>query len=157
LNDFINFPEFELPIYLEKLSKDSKAIWGKMSAQHMLEHLVWLLKISSNKVQFEIVTPFENIPKLKQLFLLSDLEFRRNFIAPYIGEKLLPLQFNSLEAAKTELQSEIDFFNEYYLNSHDKLCAHPIFGLLTKYEWIRFHSKHFTHHFKQFGLIDHLR
>jgi len=34
----------------------------------------------------------------------------------------------------------------------DALKLNPTFGELNKAEWEIFHEKHFTHHFKQFGI-----
>jgi hypothetical protein len=44
-------------------------------------------------------------------------------------------------------------FVTYYEQNPSKIHLHPVFGPLTKSDWERFHSKHFTHHFKQFGQI----
>ena len=43
---------------------------------------------------------------------------------------------------------------EKYFAEKDIKTTNPVFGDLNYEEWIRFHSKHFAHHFKQFGLLE---
>lgn len=148
---FINNSMFLL---LNNLSADSKAGWGKMNAQQMIEHLADFFDVSTEKIKFPLSTPEEHLPKYKA-FLYSDKEFRENTKAPteVLGEEPLPLKTANLEAAVAKLSIAVsDFFN-YFKNDPGKATMHPAFGLLNFDEWIMMHYKHVTHHFKQFGLI----
>ncbi len=138
---------------LTKLTEQTKPLWGFMSPQHMVEHLSAAVKMSNGKTVFtECMNPPEKYPLLKK-FLLSNRPFPKNFVNTVIGEGLKPLKFSSLEKAKTELLTELDDFYEYFrINSSAKLM-NPTFGPLKFDEWIIFHTKHFKHHFTQFGLM----
>ena len=139
-----------LPI--DKLQNDTLAIWGKMGAQHMVEHLIYSLQMGNGKLKVNCLSPVDKLPVLKRI-LLSNRPLPRNFINPIIGDELLPLQYHSLENAKSELAIEIDDCYQYFEEHPDSKPINPTFGNLNKEEWLIFHHKHFTHHLAQFGLI----
>jgi oxepin-CoA hydrolase/3-oxo-5,6-dehydrosuberyl-CoA semialdehyde dehydrogenase len=136
------------------LSTDSKAAWGKMNPQQMIEHVADFFDVSTEKIKFPLTTPEEHLPKYKA-FLYSDKEFKENTKAPaaVLGEVPLPLRTANLEAAINKLKMAVDDFFSYFKNDPNKLTMHPAFGLLNFDEWIMLHYKHVVHHWKQFGLI----
>lgn len=141
--------------YIEKLislGSNTKPLWGKMSAQHMVEHLVLAMRMSTGKIKLECFNPPEKLPALKK-FLMSSRPLPKLFVNPAIGENLLPLEYPSLEEAKRILQQEItDYLNYFELNPEEK-TMNVTFGELNKVEWDIFHKKHFIHHLSQFGLL----
>lgn len=150
------FDYFAAEPFIEKaklLHEQSVPLWGKMSAQHMVEHLYLVLKISYGAIRVNVFTQSDKIEQLKKIFLQSDKPFQKNFINPVTGEHLLPLQNKTLFDAVDELNNSITMFNDYYRMNPQALNKHPVFGALNKNEWIIFHNKHFTHHYQQFGLI----
>jgi hypothetical protein len=70
------------------------------------------------------------------------------------AEGPIPFEFSSLAEAKENLNKELDAFETYHANHPDALFVQPRLGKLNYKEWIIFHNKHFTHHFKQFGLVE---
>ena len=50
---------------LNLLKPDQKPVWGKMSAQHMVEHLILAVKMGNGKLKFECINPPDKIPTLK--------------------------------------------------------------------------------------------
>ncbi|MFO7523995.1 MAG: DUF1569 domain-containing protein [Ignavibacteriaceae bacterium] len=136
---------------LDKLTVGSKPLWGKMSAQHMVEHLVLTFRICNGSMEVEIVTD-DRLLSIQKRFLLSSKPLPKLFINPIIGENLLPLEFDNLETAKKELINSINKYEEHFIINSDSTPAHPVFGLLNKTEWDVFHNKHFEHHFSQFGI-----
>ncbi|WP_291077729.1 MULTISPECIES: hypothetical protein [unclassified Empedobacter] len=68
-------------------------------------------------------------------------------------EGLLDLRYHSLEAAIEKLEQEIDKFNSYFTENPDAKIVNPVLNDIGYEDWKTFHKKHFTHHFKQFGLI----
>jgi hypothetical protein len=141
--------------YIEKLillRVNTKPLWGKMTPQHMVEHLILAMRMSSGKLKLECFNPPEKLPALKR-FLMSSRPLPKLFVNPAIGEKLLPLEYSSLEEAKNILnQEKIDYLNHFELNPEVK-TVNVTFGELNKEEWDVFHKKHFLHHFSQFGLL----
>ena len=137
---------------LESLTTYHKPLWGKMSAQHMVEHLILAVKIGNGKLRLECFNPPEILSALRR-FLLSEKPLPKEFINPAIGPDLLPLEFSSLEEAKEKLKSEIKDYIKYFKNNPDAKSVNVTFGELNKEEWDIFQQKHFSHHLKQFGLF----
>ena len=151
---FINFPDFDLNEYISKLKIDTQPLWGSMTSQHMLEHMLLPLEIAQGKLVVEVVTPAEKVEKTKMLFLMSEAPLKRGFPAPFLKEGLQDLKYSSLEEAGLALQDEINNFIKCWNENPEAGFNHPVFGLLNKAEWIKFQSKHFTHHFTQFGIFE---
>ncbi len=137
---------------INKLKGDEKAKWGKMNAQQMVEHVSAFFKVSTQKIQFPLVTPVEHLPKYKE-FLLSEKEFRENTKAPVLPEEPLPLRYPNMQEAKDKLKLSVAEFFEFFKNEPDKKTLHPAFGDLNFDEWVQLHHKHIMHHLKQFGLM----
>jgi len=137
---------------IDNLEESTAPIWGKMSSRHMVEHLILAVKMSNGKLNLTCSNPPEKIPLLKR-FLLSERPLPKGFVNPAIGDKLLPLQYNTLLEAVEILKEEMkDYFEFFNCNPTAKLI-NVTFGDLNKDEWEIFHVKHLTHHLEQFGLI----
>ncbi len=141
-----------IPFYLEKLTEDTKPAWGKMTAQHVIEHLGNTLVIVSTKKEIPVVTPEENLAAYRQ-FLMSDKPFSRNIPNPFVGENPPALRFENLETAKNKLISALESFHNFFKENPEARPVHPFFGKLNYEEWLQFQRKHFQHHFEQFGLL----
>ena len=98
---------------LNGLQKDTKQLWGKMSAQHMIEHLILAVRMSNGKLNISCFNPPEKIPTLKR-FLMSGRPLPKEFINPLIGEGLLPLEYENLEGAKLVLKKEVEDYYKYF-------------------------------------------
>lgn len=150
----LDFIQHQFVLLLRNLPAITPGKWGKMNAQQMVEHVTAFFKVSSNRINFPLVSPSEHLPKLKA-FLLSDKEFRENTKAPtsVIGEEPLPIRTNNMDEAIEALQQSIDEFVEYFKGDDYKTTLHPVFGELNFEEWVLLHYKHVVHHGKQFGLV----
>jgi oxepin-CoA hydrolase/3-oxo-5,6-dehydrosuberyl-CoA semialdehyde dehydrogenase len=145
---FENFTEL-----LVNLDPETKPLWGKMTVQHMVEHLILTFQMSNGNLVFDkSFNPPEKYAALKR-FLMSKKPLPKNFINPAIGEDLKPLKFKNLKNAGEALNNEIDIFIKYFDRNPDITTVNVTFGPLNKNEWMKFHEKHLTHHLKQFGLI----
>lgn len=143
----------EYIIYLDRLSEETRPLWGEMTAQHMLEHLIKAVQSSNGELIFdECMNPEEKYPLLNRI-LLSKKVLPKHFVNTVIGKGLKPLKYKSLEEAKENLILEINNFYKYFDIEENSKPMNVTFGPLGKEEWIVFHNKHFTHHFTQFGLI----
>ena len=137
---------------LNRLSVDQNPLWGKMTSQHMVEHLILALQMSNGKLTVECISQPETLPPLKR-FLLSDRPLPKEYMNPYIGPDLLPLKFSDLKEARSELEKEINNYDLFFKDNPERKTVHVNFGELDKEEWDKFHSKHFTHHLEQFDLL----
>jgi oxepin-CoA hydrolase/3-oxo-5,6-dehydrosuberyl-CoA semialdehyde dehydrogenase len=93
---FIPFPDFDLSEYVSKLNTDTIPVWGSMTSQHMLEHMLLPLEIGQGKLVVEVVTPPEKVEKTKMLFLMSEAPLKRGFPAPFLKEGLQELKYLNL-------------------------------------------------------------
>jgi hypothetical protein len=136
---------------LDQLSPEIKAKWGRMSAQKMVEHLTDSIKISSGKLVLPLEIPEEKIAQMQEI-LNSDKEMPKNFEVPF-AQKNAKLRHEELALAIDELLLEWIDFEDFFSEQPDSTPSHPYYGPLNYEQWIRLHSKHFTHHFRQFELI----
>lgn len=147
------FIEFELnPIdsLMNQLSEDKQPLWGTMSAPQMVVHLTELLEISNGKHNVKVLTPEDKLP-LYIKFLESEKEMPRGFKVDFVQSKEEDSK-RLLTEVVAKHNSELELFlskeaDEKYNEDH------PLYGNLNHAQWKRLHAKHYTHHFKQFGLI----
>lgn len=137
---------------LKMLKADTKPLFGKMTAQHMIEHLTITLKLSIGKIKYPPFNPSERALKAKQNLLFTELEMGMGMTPPNDTGELYPLKYPNLEKAKEALLQAWDEFIAYYEKNDGASQVHPRFGHLNKDEWGRFHFKHMMHHYKQFGI-----
>ncbi len=137
---------------LNGLTPNQKPLWGKMNAQEMVEHLSDMLMMSRGTGNFTIDVDAETIAR-RQQFLSSDKEMAKNIAVPFTKE-IIELRHDELELALDEFADEWINFTEYYENNPSASVIHPYYGDLDFNLWLKMHDKHFTHHFKQFGLIE---
>ena len=136
---------------LNLIGESTQPLWGKMSTQHMVEHLLLAVKMGNGKLKLDCINPPEKLPTLKK-FLMSDRPMPKGFVNPAIGSDNLPLNFSSLSEAISNLKSEVDDYHRFFKENPDAKTMNITFGELNKTEWDQFHKKHFTHHLEQFGL-----
>ena len=136
---------------LDRLTISKKPVWGKMSAQEMVEHLSDLLIMSRGLNNF---TPNERDETFarRQQFLYSDKEMARNIAIPF-RKDIIELRHNELALSIDEFTIEWLNFIEYYEENPGVTEIHPYYGALDFEKWTKMHVKHFIHHFQQFELI----
>lgn len=140
---------------LNTLEASAIPLFGKMSAQHIVEHLGIPVDFSNGRITATLLTPPEKLGAM-HAFLLSDKELTQGFPSPFMPQdgSLPDLMYPDIETAKAALHEKWNAFERYFAENPKSTLMHPFFGELTYDEWIRFHKKHFTHHLKQLGLIN---
>jgi len=138
---------------LKKIKADQLPAWGKMTPQHMVEHLYKTIQASINEITLNIFSEERKIPVLKKLFF-GNRPLPKEFMNPAIGPDLLKLEFEDLNTALVELENVLVRYKQFFNDNPNLKTVHPIFGYLAKSEWDIFHEKHFHHHFSQFGIHD---
>lgn len=139
---------------LTRIQADEKPRFGAMTAQHMVEHLAFAVRFSNGKEpQKHYYTP-EKEQKIKTYILDTDNDFMIGFKAPVLPAEGLPdLRCSGLEEAFSSLKNELADFDAYFEKNPGASPVNPTMGELNYQEWVRFHNRHFAHHFKQFGLL----
>ena len=139
---------------LRKLNPETAPQFGIMTPQHMVEHLILLVKLSNGGIKGQLMRSEETAVKWKQGLIYTDMEFPMGVRVPGEEESVLTqLRYENLEKAVDKLEDELQKFDEFFQNNSHESTMHPALGWLNHEEWTIFHNKHFTHHFKQFGLI----
>ena len=143
----------ELNDLLNKLKEDTRATWGVMKAQNMIEHMSTIVQHTNGKKTIEQRVTDEEAKRNKQAIIYTDMEIPQGLKSPLLSEDAEPFIFSNLELAKNDLNKQLEDFENYFKNNPSATFVQPRFGPLTHAEWIILHIKHFTHHFKQFGLL----
>lgn len=144
----------ELNSLLNNLTYNTQPKWGSLKAQNMVEHLAKTIQYSNGKKEIAQRTTEEEGLKAKQAFIYTDMEMSMGIKSPLLpADGPIPFEFSTLDEAKKNLNKELDDFETYHINHPNSVFIQPRLGKLNYKEWITFHNKHFTHHFKQFGLI----
>jgi len=152
---FVEMTDEKIQECLNKLTENTKAKWGIMTPQHMIEHLEFSYRVASGEIQdFEISTPEKHIEKVKNT-LYNYEKMPQHYNMPLMKkDKVEDLLHESLEVAKQNLLEARKQYIQYYKsNPEEKSFKNPVFGVLNRYEWYLQERKHLNHHFEQFGLI----
>ncbi len=139
---------------LNKLQADAQPIFGTMTAQHMVEHLALAVRFSNGKMPQQHYYPTDKEQRIKAFVIGTNNELPIGFKAPVLPtETLLPLEYAHLADAIANLMSELQDFAAYFIQHPLAQPINPTMGELNYQEWVIFHQKHFSHHFRQFGLL----
>lgn len=138
---------------IDKFEPHLQPIFGQMSPQHILEHLVLSLHLSTGKRKIEFKGDDEVAEKIKASLIYSDAEMPIGIKNPLLKGVLEDLVYNTIDEAKQALKNELVYFYNYKSDHPDAASIHPRMNVLTIDEWAKLHSKHFSHHFKQINLI----
>jgi hypothetical protein len=130
---------------IEKLTPESKALWGKMNVTQMLAHCAKGTEMAIGEIRPKS-SPMQFLGRLlKKKIIYSNDHFRKN--SPTAQELIVvnPQEFSKEKvnfiAAIKRLTSDIT-----------KAEKHPFFGKMTTEEWGIINYKHADHHLRQFGV-----
>lgn len=134
---------------IQGLSKDSKALWGRMNAAQMLAHC----NVTYDMVYNPIHTKPNFIMRLLLHFIVkkqvvNETPYKQNSrtATQYIikGEK-------NFEVEKNQLINHLTKTQELGKHFFEQLPSHS-FGPLSADEWNNLFYKHLDHHLRQFGV-----
>ncbi|MDN3579580.1 DUF1569 domain-containing protein [Mucilaginibacter flavus] len=134
---------------LKKLEPTTLPLWGKMNAQQMVEHLITNVKYTNGTFTFTCKRSPEEANRSKQVMIYTDTPMPMNIV---LGDLPSNYAYPNLSAAIEQLMKELATFDQHF-KTPGITEDHLSFGSMNHQEWIIWHSKHFTHHFKQFGLL----
>ncbi len=138
---------------LDTLRPEDPARWGRMTAQEMVEHLVWAFECSTGEIEVPCLVPAAKREVLRP-FLHNNRPTPHEFMNPVLRDGLPALRFRSLDESRAALVSAVDRFFHHVRTRPDAVHTHPIFGPIGLAEWSRTHFKHCAHHLLQFGLLE---
>lgn len=136
---------------LSTLTIDSKAKWGTLNPQAMVEHLEDAYDYAMIDEPREITTP-EKYLEVYTESIYNHRPFPPGTKAPY-GDWSGALRHTDLDSAKKALLEKHDEYELFLKENPDFTTTHDVFGVLDQYEWKLVARKHYYHHFSQFGLL----
>ena len=139
----------ELRELLLSLTPQTKPVWGKMTPQQMVEHLVDQVEWTNGKKIPFCERPADEAYQSKMEMVYSDIEIGLNVVFKSPPEHY---QYPDIPTAVNQLMHELEAFDRYF-EQPGTIAIHGGFGPMDHHEWLIWHGKHFTHHMKQFGLI----
>lgn len=137
-----------VPELLKQLKADNEPAFGIMTAQHMVEHLIWVTNSSVKDMG-----PAPEQLSEKQLGFVKFIEKGANFKhrpTEKRREDLDPPRMENIDAAIKNIPEAIQ---RLYACDADKTFYNPMMGKLSFAQMELFHAKHFEYHLEeQFGL-----
>jgi len=145
---FDNEARQELLGRLNKLTAESRPLWGKMSPAQMVKHLrLWEEMIHEN-ILYSRPLIGRLIGPLILKKVLQTPEFRRN--SPTIPQMLVTDTGIDLDGERSRLIALLNSYPQY--NLPDYSFIHPFFGKMTRGQIGIMAHLHLDHHLKQFGV-----
>jgi hypothetical protein len=133
---------------INKLTPDTKALWGKMTVAQMLAHSQAPLHVALGDKQFKGGLMAFFFGKIAKKQLVKEEPFKRNLpTAPSFVVK----GDRNFNEEKTAL---VDLVRRFGKSDAEEIARrlHPFFGKLTAEEWNLLQYKHLDHHLSQFGV-----
>ncbi|MFT5167710.1 MAG: oxepin-CoA hydrolase/3-oxo-5,6-dehydrosuberyl-CoA semialdehyde dehydrogenase [Saprospiraceae bacterium] len=150
---FQEFTRSAVDASLNKLTEQSKAKWGIMSPQHMVEHLESQFQLAIGKQSATLAIPEDKIERYQES-LFNYRAMPQEFKHPDLNKETTePLRFENLAAAKAAFFLAYQEYEQFFKDNPDAASLNAMFGNLDKELWDLMHRKHFHHHFLQFGLV----
>jgi hypothetical protein len=133
---------------LNRLTKDSKPLWGKMDVNQMLAHSQIPLLVASGELKLKQGLIGKLFGRMAKHSLMKPTPFKPNL--PTAPEFIVKGNRNF----KEEKERLIHLVEKFSKTGEAGLTkeAHPFFGKMTSSEWDTLQWKHLDHHLRQFGV-----
>jgi hypothetical protein len=133
---------------IDKLSPDTKALWGKMNVTQMLAHCGAGMDMAAGRINADQTLIGKMIGRFFKSLYTNDKPFGKG--TPTITE-LIKNDAVDFEKEKNNFKKLLQEFSEGGLEK----CTthpHPFFGKLNPEDWGIGIYKHSDHHLRQFGV-----
>jgi hypothetical protein len=136
---------------LHLLSPESERRWGRMTVHQMVCHLADSCRMALGQRRVSDSTGLAERSIVKWLALYAPLRWRSGILTrPEIDQQVAgttPKDFATDVAEVEELLNAIA-----RRERHAAWPNHPVFGRLSRAEWLRWAYLHTDHHLRQFGV-----
>lgn len=148
-----DFLHHKFPELLKKLSSDTKANFGLMTPQHMVEHLIGALGSATKKFEGERIHPATEQQVGMQKFIQSGSVLTHR---PSNKTKAdLPLLTHaSLKEAISAVPVAVQKYYDFQDNNPDYIPYASFMGEVPYEDVELFHYMHVKYHLWQFGLLE---
>ena len=136
---------------LHLLSHESERRWGRMTVHQMVCHVADSCRMALGQKRVSDSTGLAERSIVKWLALYAPLRWRSGILTrPEIDQQVAgtnPKDFATDVAEVEELLNAIA-----QRDRHATWPSHPVFGRLSRAEWLRWAYLHTDHHLRQFGV-----
>ncbi len=134
---------------IDKLTPDTKAVWGKMNVNQGIWHMAKAFEIATGKLN-ATPTKVPSIPKWLLKFFLLNMRPPKGRAETFEEMNTVSKGINpdDFEAERNKLKAAVE---EFY-NSNSLLPENKIAGKFSKDDWGRLNYNHTDHHLRQFGV-----
>jgi len=138
---------------LERLPRDAKPLWGRMTAGDLTGHLLATLRYSLGQISTTLPSQTAPLPGwlLRWLFLEVGMKMPKNI--RFRGTRGEELPLPKVEGSIDELRIALLDVWGADVRRVPTPPPHPYLGRLTLKQWKKFHVLHIRHHLSQFGLL----
>ncbi len=133
---------------LNTLSLESNPVWGRMSVDQMLSHLV-----QSGELPFE-----SSVSDRSSLLSRNVIKYFVLYLLPIPKEVKTSADMDQQQDGRKPMGFEVDKANVIEsiiklgtLSADHECFHHPFFGTMSAKEWALIGYKHIDHHLRQFG------
>jgi hypothetical protein len=139
----------ELRGRLERLTISQKPLWGKMTVDGMICHLADAFRLPLGEKAASDARP--GLPRglYKWAALRLPMKWPRG--VPTVPEMEQGVGGSSPTEFDADRRVLVQLMERFAESSATNRPAHPIFGQMTKAEWMRWGYLHVDHHLRQFG------
>ena len=136
----------DIVIRINKLSPDSKGLWGKMNIGQMLAHVQVPIGIAEGTHNVKRTLFGRIVGPLAKSMIYNNKPFKRSL--PTDPSFVMLGNEKDFEIEKQNLLEMVNNFSETTIVNE----VHPFFGKMTKEQWSIGTWKHLDHHLQQFGV-----
>ena len=131
---------------LNKLTADTRPLWGKMNVSQMLAHIQMPIRIAFGTHQPQGSFLLRLLGPLFKSQLWNEKPYKRSL--PTDPTFVMTGSEREFEKEKSAVLEMVNNFTTENIVGE----RHPVFGKFTKENWSKATWKHLDHHLKQFGV-----
>lgn len=131
---------------INKLTPESKALWGKMTVDQMMKHTEAAIAVAFSEKELKINFFMKLLGRMLKNKVFNN-EFQKN--SPTAPEFIFKESYD-FETAKAALIEKFSRFTEG--EKSITLTQHPFWGKMSPEDWNKLMWNHVDHHLKQFGV-----
>ena len=133
---------------IQKLTPESKALWGKMRVDQMMSHCIAPIDVAFGNLHLKANFIMQILGKILKNKIIKANNFKKN--SP-TAPSFVRTETYDFETTKNELIKKV---KRFAAEGHNviKNQTHPFFGKMSYEDWDKLHWKHLDHHLKQFNV-----
>ena len=136
----------DIIVRINKLTPESKPLWGKMNVSQMLAHLQVPIGVADGTQKLKRTLFGRIVGPMVKSIIYNDKPFKRSL--PTDPSFVMFGSEKDFETEKQKLLVMVNNFTETAIVNE----THVFFGKLTKEQWSKGTWKHLDHHLTQFGV-----